>query len=327
MNWRMDIDPLLAWPYIGIIALIVILIAGLLVLTRTRGALLRTLALSFGVLALINPVLIQEDREPLTSVAAVVIDRSDSQNLDDRKNQTDEAVKKLEARLATIPNLDVRIVETNGRDKAREGTALFGALEREFSDVPPDRIAGAILLTDGQVHDVPSDGEALGFKAPLHTLLTGKAEEFDQRLVLTEAPRFGIVGEEKEIKFRVETTDNASRQSARITINLNGETTIAESVPVGQEITLAIEIDRGGQNILEISVEEVSGELTTINNKAVQTIEGIRENLRVLLVSGEPHSGERTWRNLLKSDATVDLVHFTISVSYTHLTLPTNREV
>ena len=312
MNWRMDIDPLLAWPYIGIIALIVILIAGLLVLTRTRGALLRTLALSFGVLALINPVLIQEDREPLTSVAAVVIDRSDSQSLDDRKNQTDKAVKKLEARLATIPNLDVRIVETNGRDKAREGTALFGALEREFSDVPPDRIAGAILLTDGQVHDVPSDGEALGFKAPLHTLLTGKAEEFDQRLVLTEAPRFGIVGEEKEIKFRVETTDNASRQSARITINLNGETTIAESVPVGQEITLAIEIDRGGQNILEISVEEVSGELTTINNKAVQTIEGIRENLRVLLVSGEPHSGERTWRNLLKSDATVDLVHFTI---------------
>ncbi|MDO8875132.1 MAG: hypothetical protein Q7V40_03375, partial [Pseudolabrys sp.] len=36
------------------------------------------------------------------------------------------------------------------------------------------------------------------------------------------------------------------------------------------------------------------------------------DKLRVLLVSGEPHSGERTWRNLLKSDASVDLVHFTI---------------
>jgi hypothetical protein len=32
----------------------------------------------------------------------------------------------------------------------------------------------------------------------------------------------------------------------------------------------------------------------------------------VLLVSGEPHAGERAWRNLLKSDAAVDLVHFTI---------------
>ena len=38
----------------------------------------------------------------------------------------------------------------------------------------------------------------------------------------------------------------------------------------------------------------------------------MRDKLRVLLVSGEPHSGERTWRNLLKSDASVDLVHFTI---------------
>ncbi len=38
----------------------------------------------------------------------------------------------------------------------------------------------------------------------------------------------------------------------------------------------------------------------------------MRDKLRVLLVSGEPHAGERTWRNLLKSDASVDLVHFTI---------------
>ena len=38
----------------------------------------------------------------------------------------------------------------------------------------------------------------------------------------------------------------------------------------------------------------------------------MRDRLRVLLVSGEPHAGERTWRNLLKSDAAVDLIHFTI---------------
>lgn len=312
MIWRFDLDPLLAWPYITVIALAALAIAGLLLATRARGAVLRTIALAFAILALINPVLIQEDREPLTSVAAVVVDRSGSQNLDERKTQTDEAIKDLQARLSVIPNLDVRIIETNGRDNTREGTALFGALEREFSDVSPDRIAGAILLSDGQVHDVPTDSSALGFNAPLHTLLTGKADEYDQRLVLTEAPRFGIVGEEKEIKFKVETTDIARQSTARVSINLNGETTITETVPVGEEITLAIEIDRGGQNILEISIAEVSGELTAINNTAVQTIEGIRENLRVLLVSGEPHPGERTWRNLLKSDATVDLVHFTI---------------
>ena len=312
MVWRIDIDPLLAWPYLSALALAAILIAALLLLARTRGAIVRSLALALGLIALINPVFIEEEREPLSSIAALVVDRSDSQSLGDRKSQTNKALEDLEAQLSAIPNLDLRIVETNGRNKKREGTALFGALQKELSDVPPDRIAGAILLSDGQVHDVPSNAADLGFNAPLHTLLTGEEDEFDQRLVLTEAPRFGIVGEEKEIKFRVETTDNARHPTANVSINLNGETTIADSVPVGQEITLAIEVDRGGQNILEIAVEEVPGELTAINNTAVQTIEGIRENLRVLLVSGEPHPGERTWRNLLKSDATVDLVHFTI---------------
>jgi len=312
MIWRFDIDPLLAWPFLTVIIVVAAAIAGMLLAARTGGALLRTLALAFGVLALINPVLIQEEREPVTSVAALIVDRSASQNLDARKSQTDAALDTLKTRLSAIPNLDVRIIETSGRDKARAGTALFGVLERELSDVPPDRIAGAILLSDGEVHDVPVDSAALGFQAPLHTLLTGHANEFDQRIVLTEAPRFGIVGEEKEIKFKVETTDNKRRSTAEVSINLNGETTLKEVVPLGQEITLAIAIDRGGANILEITVAEAPGELTTLNNTAVQSIEGIRENLRVLLVSGEPHPGERTWRNLLKSDATVDLVHFTI---------------
>jgi hypothetical protein len=52
--------------------------------------------------------------------------------------------------------------------------------------------------------------------------------------------------------------------------------------------------------------------LTLQNNRAALTVNGIRDRLRVLLISGEPHPGERTWRNLLKADPSVDLVHFTI---------------
>ncbi|MBA4783583.1 MAG: hypothetical protein H2045_10245 [Rhizobiales bacterium] len=312
MNWLLDLDPLLPWPLIAAIGAAALVIASLLLIGRSRGAPLRALALAFGIMALINPVLVQEDREPLTSVAAVVIDRSGSQTLDNRKQQTDAALDDLKRRLAVIPNLEVRYVESNGRDPGRDGTVLFSALERELADVPPDQIAGAILLTDGEVHDVPADRKSLGFRAPIHTLLTGRADEFDRRLVLTEAPRFGIVGEEKEIKFRVESTDRSRSVTAEVTIRLNGENKVSETVPVGEEITLAIKIDRGGKNILEIAMDKAEGELTAVNNTAIQTIEGIRENLRVLLVSGEPHPGERTWRNLLKSDATVDLVHFTI---------------
>ena len=67
------------------------------------------------------------------------------------------------------------------------------------------------------------------------------------------------------------------------------------------------------QNIVEIEAAPLSGgELTLVNNRAVVSIDGVRDKLRVLLVSGEPNPGERTWRNLLKSDPSVDLVHFTI---------------
>src|SRR5438270_703685 len=79
-----------------------------------------------------------------------------------------------------------------------------------------------------------------------------------------------------------------------------------------ERIEVPVRIEHGGPNVVEIEVEALPDELTAINNKAVLTIEGVRDKLKVLLVSGEPHAGERTWRNLLKSDANVELVHFTI---------------
>ena len=84
------------------------------------------------------------------------------------------------------------------------------------------------------------------------------------------------------------------------------------TVPVGRDVTLSIPIDHGGPNVLEIEVEAGPQELTLANNRAAIVVNGVRDRLRVLLVSGEPHAGERVWRNILKSDPSVDLVHFTI---------------
>jgi hypothetical protein len=83
-------------------------------------------------------------------------------------------------------------------------------------------------------------------------------------------------------------------------------------VPVGETLNLPLTLDHAGQNVIQFIVPEAEGELTDRNNAAVVQINGIRDRLRVLLVSGEPHPGQRTWRNLLKSDPSVDLVHFTI---------------
>ena len=295
------------WAAIGAAAIA----AGLLFFARTRGAIVRSVALAFCALALANPSFTKEERDPIPSVAAVIVDRSPSQNFGDRARQTEEARTALVERLGRIPGLEVRVVEAGQADGETDGTRLFTALSTAFSDVPPDRIAGAFLITDGRVHDVPPDAASLGFNAPLHALITGLPGERDRRVALVSAPRFGIVGQSQTIAFRVE-DQGAPRQSARVTVRRDGEQIDSRNVLPGDTVRVQVQIPHAGPNIVEIEAAPIEGELTPVNNRAVVSIDGVRDKLRVLLVSGEPHAGERTWRNLLKSDASVDLVHFTI---------------
>jgi hypothetical protein len=286
-------------------------VAVLLFAVRSRGAPMRAIALGLVVLALANPSLTREDREPLSSVVAVVVDKSPSQEFGERRQQTEAARAALAERLGRVPGLETRFVEAGESDGETDGTRLFSALGAALADVAPDRVAGAILLTDGRVHDVPAEAQALGFNAPVHALITGNKNERDRRVVLMAAPRFGIVGQSQTIQFRVE-DQGARSASAQIAIRRDGEGVENRTVRPGDTVRVQIPIPHAGPNIIEIEASPLDGELTTINNRAVVSIDGVRDKLRVLLVSGEPHAGERTWRNLLKSDASVDLVHFTI---------------
>src|SRR5690242_14302940 len=288
-----------------------VLISALLLLARSRGAVLRAIALGMMLLALANPSFTREDRDPIPSVAAVIVDKSPSQDFGDRNRQTEEARKALVDRLNHIPGLEVRVAEASQADGENDGTRLFSALNATLADVPPDRIAGAIMITDGRVHDVPADAAALGFSAPLHALITGHKDEIDRRVVLTQTPRFGIVNQKQTIGFRVE-DHGINAGTAQVTVRRDGEVLEQRNVAVGAEVKVTVPIPHAGQNIVEVEAAAVPNALTLVNNRAVVSIDGVRDKLRVLLVSGEPHAGERTWRNLLKSDASVDLVHFTI---------------
>ncbi|MGJ8571272.1 MAG: hypothetical protein ACSHXI_11305 [Hoeflea sp.] len=307
-------DPFLPPPVILAIALMALLLVGWAIAKRMRGAMLRALALAALVLALANPVANFEDREPVTSVVAIVVDRSPSQMTADRTARTDAALQALTERLARYPAFETRIIEAvTDPDAQSPSTRLFEALGSGIRDVPSSRLAGAVMITDGQIHDLPGSLSALGLDAPLHGLIVGDTDEMDRRVDVVRSPRFGIVGEDQEIVYKVSEDGAASPGSpVDVTVRVNGKQIATETAPTGQEVSFYLKLPRGGENIIEFSVDELDGEVTTANNHTVTLIEGIRENLRVLLVSGAPHSGERTWRNLLKSDASVDLVHFTI---------------
>jgi hypothetical protein len=311
LNLGISFSPLVDTSIVWAAAAAALVIALLLVLSRTRGAMVRSLALALFVLALANPSITREERDPLTSVAVVVVDKSPSQEFGDRTRQTEAARAALAERLGHLPGLEVRFVEAGEADGETDGTRLFAALSAALTDVPHDRVAGAILITDGRVHDVPSEAAALGFSAPVHALITGSSEERDRRVALVTAPRFGIVGQAQTITFRVE--DQGARPGpVQVTVRRDGETIETRNVRVGANVSVNVQIPHAGSNIVEVEASPLDGELTQVNNRAVVSIDGVRDKLRVLLVSGEPHAGERTWRNLLKSDASVDLVHFTI---------------
>ena len=308
-----EFAPLIPLPYIALLAAIGAVLSVFSIWRKVRGALIRACALIVFCLALVNPVFMNEERVPLDSVVAVVVDRSQSQATPNRRTMTDTALAGLTERLARYPRLDVRVIETeNGKYSDSPSTRLFEALSATLQDVPTARIAAAIMITDGQIHDVPATAGELSFSAPVHGLITGAADEIDRRIELVNAPRFGIVGETQELTYRVVDDGAARVGNVEVTVRLNGEFYSRELAPLGETMPLFIEVKRVGDNIVELEVEPVPDEITTANNRAVAVLEGIRENLRVLLVSGEPHSGERSWRNLLKSDTSVDLVHFTI---------------
>ena len=304
-----DLAPIL--PHWLLAALALLAVAALVpaLIRRARGAWWRGLAFLLILGAIANPRLVQQTRETRPDIALLAVDNSASTDVAGREAAIAAARAAIEARAGRLPNLELRTV--TAEEGGSQGTRLFAAIERGLADIPRARLAGVIALTDGQVHDVPRN---LAVEAPLHVLLPGRAGEVDRRLRIIEAPGFGIVGRGVELRLVVEDLGVPAGNVAplRLTIRRDGGAPRTESVLPGREQRIAVPIERGGPSVIEITAEERPGEVSTLNNSAIVTVNGVRDRLRVLLVSGEPHAGERTWRRLLKADPNVDLVHFTI---------------
>lgn len=307
--------PLLPWAVLAPLFAVAVAVLLLAVVRRARGAWLRALALAVLALALVNPSLVHENREPIKDVAVVVLDASPSQNIGDRKARAESELQNLTERLKAFDDLEVRVVRAgdgaSGAAAINE-THLFDVLNRAMADVPRRRMAGAVLITDGQVHDIPENVAKLAEIGPIHTLLTGNRDEGDRRLAIVQAPTYGLVGKPVELTIRIDDMPGRQSQDAAVTLRQDGGPPRTIRVPVGRDFHMDFPVTHGGQNVLEMEVEPARQELTLANNRTAVVVNGVRDRLRVLLVSGEPHAGERTWRNLLKADPSVDLVHFTI---------------
>ncbi len=311
MNFQLHFDPYLSWPLLVAAAVIGLALIGLMFRGNRRGTILRAGSLALLLGALSNPILRQDEREYLPDIVTVVVDESDSQKLGKREKQTDDALKELQVRLAALPNTETRIARIKTGDSPdTDGTRAFTALQTLMADVPPEQFGGTVMITDGQIHDVPNESDLAKLRGPVHALITGSKADTDRRIVIDYAPRFAIAGKPQSIKFHVDDGNSTAPVDVTI-IPDDGQQRVVTTVP-GESNEFEITVGHAGSNIVELSVPEKPDEISLQNNHTMAIIDGVRDRLRVLLVSGEPHPGERTWRNLLKSDAAVDLVHFTI---------------
>ncbi len=299
-------------PWVPLWALAALAVAGLLLTGlaargRGTGPWWRLLPLAVLVLALANPRLTEEEVTPLTDIAVVMVDESGSMAVAGRHDQAEAALSGVLDRLKRLPDLDVRVERYHPQPSRDEGTQLFHALDRALADVPRSRVAGAIMITDGEVHDVPPKPDG---SLPLHALIVGQHDERDRRLVIDQAPAFGIVGSTARLTFHVE--DLGHSGNATVTIRRDGGPASLVTAPLNRSTALDMPLEHAGPNVVELTVEAAPNQLSAANNRTAVMINGVRDRLRVLLISGEPHAGERVWRNLLKADPAVDLVHFTI---------------
>lgn len=315
-------DPLVPWTVVLCLAAAATLAVGFAIWRRAPGSFGRGLAFLTIVVVLAGPHLRIEDRRAETDVAVLLVDQSNSMQAGTRAADAAAAAVAIEERAARAVNLELRVVPVPpAADEDRNGTRMFQALNDAFAGVPRNRRAGAILITDGQVHDAP-DASGPGEPAPparalagapLHALVVGGADEIDRRLRIVAAPPFALVGDTAEITFVVEDlpVQPASRP-ARVELRIDGVVREVIQTWPGRETTIFAPIDHAGEHAIELAAEPGPAEVSLVNNRALARVAGVRDRLRVLLISGQPHAGERVWRNLLKSDPAVDLVHFTI---------------
>ena len=308
------LDPMIPWEALAVMAAIGLGLVLLGLRAGARGTLMRLGAVVVVLAALARPELIEEQRKPIADVALIVVDDSDSMAIGERRQQVQAAREMLKRKFGQQEGLEIReaVLPPSHIQLGSErpgGTRLIEAMRSALVDVPPERLAGVVLLSDGQVHDVPTSLPPELGTAPLHAMIAGKKNERDRLIVIEQSPRYGGVGRDVAATFRVE---DPSGGTAPVTITVGGEIVKRMEVPVGKSVEVPITVGNPGPNVVELEVAPGQSELTLDNNRALFTISGVRDRLRVLLVSGEPYQGERAWRNLLKSDPAVDLVHFTI---------------
>ena len=314
LQTELDFTPLISSSQIFALTLLCLAFIVFFIIFRKKALLPRAIALCVLIATLLSTSILSTTTHKKDGIVLVVADESYSNTIDGRDQQTQNALEQITQKIDKQSGVDYKIINApNAQDKFSE-TNLFKAIDKELSNIPPKQRSGVIIISDGNIHDIPdlSATQTRDKYGPIHHVITGKASEKDRRLEIKKSPLYGLKGSEAQIDFVIHDTVTPPNTPVQVSITTpNGEKRII-SARIGKKESVYIPIEHAGVNPVELNVEALKGEISLANNRRAVLIQGVRDKLNVLLVSGAPHEGGRYWRSLLTSDAAIELIHFTI---------------
>ena len=262
-------------------------------------------------LIVINPKKNVKEELFYKNIVLVALDKTLSMSETKKTEEVELINKYIESTILTYDKFIKKevLLENSDIEEKDSGTNFFSTLKKELNKINKDRVAGIIFVTDGQIHDIEEYSDKLD-NIPIHFIIVGKENELDRVLKTYNVPDYSIVGE--QVNFDLIVEDYYTKKDLVADIILDGKKYLSKKIKPNKNYQISIPIYHAGENVLEIKVKKLPGEISEINNYKIHKIKGVHEKLRVMLISGEPNMGLRSLRNLLNSDPSIELVHFTI---------------
>ena len=325
-------------PIYLIIILILVFIFSTIhaIVKKIDGSFLRFFLLTLLLVLVIQPIIKIENRELEKDIITILIDKTASQKITNRIKDVDEVYNKLLSKIGKLEGIDIlkisvddqsirtsfgSIKEINSEQSEEEkiirnvedlnSSKLISILKNHINKYPSKKISTIFMITDGQIHDLTVHSALEKIEIPIYYILAGDKKLNDIKLTLVSKPNFNYLDERTKIKFKVE--DFLHNQDlVELTVQNSFMPEIKKKIKVGIVNDIEFDLPKIGQNFFKLSVEKKENEISILNNSEIIKIDGIRKKLRVLLISGNPYMGTRVWRNFLKSDPSVELIHMTV---------------
>ncbi len=234
----------------------------------------------------------------------------------------DEIIGKLKKKM-----IDTKIfgfgstLDTNwvyGEKKMQDGSTHFGNVMDHIKSQSNNKLAGSIIITDGQVNlgpEIPT--KILADIKPINILGVGNNNPFvDVAIQSIEAPPVIIKGENAELNVIVSSSGSVEQ---KINITLYSEKRLLGSKVISisgegskQNIRFMINPDHVGEMKYRVQVNALPDEINILNNKQIVAIQVLKDIYKIAIISGAPNFNTRVIKNILENNTKFSFDHFVL---------------